>query len=54
MLLISNGHCLPGSRCFQVITSFKSFKCLYLKENFTIGEITKQILGKIVPIFFEE
>lgn len=42
-----------GSGCFQRITNSKSFKRLYFK-NFTIGELTKHILGKFIPVFFKE
>lgn len=42
-----------GSGCFQRITNSKSFKHLYFK-NFTIGELTKHILGKFIPVFFKE
>lgn len=27
---------------------------LFEKNNFTIGDITKHILGRIVPIYFKE
>lgn len=43
---------ISSSGCFQRINNFKSFERLYLK-NFTIGEFTKHILGKFVPIFLK-
>lgn len=61
MLLVTNGcyYYNSASGCFQRITNFKSFKCLYLKkkkkkQRFTIGEITKCILGRTGPIFLKK
>ena len=45
---------ISGIGCFQIITQFKILQIYLFKKYFSIGEMTKHILGRIVPVCFKK
>lgn len=54
MLLIINGCCdYIWDRMLSNNNQFQILQIYLLKKNFSIGKMTKHILGRIVPVFFK-